>query len=40
MVYRIKNRVEFREIGKTKFMGFEEKYMERFFENRIFSDFA
>lgn len=40
MVYRIKNRVEFREIGKTKFAGFEEKYMERFFENRIFSDFA
>ena len=40
MVYKIKNRMEFPEIGKTRFCGFEEEYMERFFENRIFSDFA
>lgn len=38
--YKVKNRAEFPKIGETEFTGFEEKYMERFFENRIFSDFA
>ncbi len=38
--YKKKNRFEFAEIGDTKLNGFIEKYMNRFFQNRIFSDFA
>ncbi len=34
------NKLNLADIGNTKFEGFIEKYMENFFENRIFSEFA